>query len=96
MERLADTFRARRIAVGLSQSQAAEAAGLSLRTVKSFEAGARGISLGNLRRLLAVVGLDLATREASPRPTLDELASRYSDDEPARAPRKRISRKRRT
>ena len=95
MERLADIFRARRIAHGLSQAQAAQAAGLSLRTLRSFESGGLGISLGNLHRLLAIVGLDIAAREAAARPTLDELESRYADDEQAPAPeRKRIARKR--
>jgi transcriptional regulator with XRE-family HTH domain len=95
MDGIADTFRTRRIAHGLSQAQAAEAAGLSLRTLRSFESGGLGISLGNLRRLLAIVGLDLATREAAARPTLDELEARYAGDENAPAPKpKRIARKR--
>jgi len=65
--------------------------------LRAFESGGLGISLGNLRRLFAIVGLDIATREASSRPTLDELEARYADDEDAPvAKRKRIARKRRT
>ena len=95
MERLADTFRTRRISLGLSQAQAASAAGLSLRTVTSFEAGGTGLSLGNLGRLLAVVGLELATRDAAPRPTLDEVESRYAEQEAPVPARTRVPRKRR-
>ena len=92
MEALPVIFRARRIALGLTQEQAAEAAGLGRGTLIAFERGEGGISLANLRRLMAAVGLELATREATRRPTFDELAERYgADDKPAlrkRAPRK--------
>lgn len=92
MEPLAVIFRARRIALGLTQQQAAEAAGIGRGTLIAFENGEAGISLANLRRLMAAVGLELATREATRRPTFDELAGRYgADDEPAR--RKRAARK---
>jgi transcriptional regulator with XRE-family HTH domain len=88
MDRLATTFRARRIALGLSQAQAAEAAGISRGTLTAFENGEGRISLGNLRRLMSAVGLELSTREASKRPTLDELAEHYADTD-AQPSRKR-------
>jgi transcriptional regulator with XRE-family HTH domain len=93
MADLPSIFRARRTALGLGQEQAAAAANVSRRTLVSFESGEGGISLANLRRLMAAVGLELTTREASRRPTLDELSERYGAEEAApqrkRAPRKR-------
>ena len=74
---IGQVFRARRIRLGLTQDQAAAAAGLSRRTISDFENGGGRISLANLNRLLRVVGLELATREAIGRPTLDELSDRY-------------------
>ena len=74
-------FRDRRISLGLTQEQAATAAGLSRRTLSDFENGGGKISLANLNRLLRATGLELATREASGRPTLDELADRYRGEE---------------
>jgi transcriptional regulator with XRE-family HTH domain len=85
-------YRSRRISLGITQEAAAEAAGVSRRTLVAFESGKGGISLANLRRLLAAVGLELATREAAPRPTLDELAGHYPGDEPS-APRRRARKK---
>ena len=83
-------FRARRIALG--QQQATEAAGLGRGTLIAFERGEGGISLTSLCRLMAAAGLELATREATRRPTFDELAERYgADDGPAL--RKRAARK---
>jgi transcriptional regulator with XRE-family HTH domain len=87
------TFRARRIALGLTQDRAAAAAGVGRGTLIAFENGEARITLANLRRLMAVVGLELAAREASARPTLDELPHAYASEQPA--PRKRASRKRR-
>lgn len=92
MDDLSGVFRARRVALGLTQQQAATAAGLAPRTLAAFEGGAGRISLANLRRLVAVVGLELATREATRRPTLDELSERYGGDEP-RPMRKRASKR---
>jgi transcriptional regulator with XRE-family HTH domain len=92
METLASAFRARRIALGLGQDQAAQAAGIGRGTLIAFENGEGRISLANLRRLMAVVGLELATRDASPRPTLDELPRAYAEDE-TQATRKRAPKK---
>jgi hypothetical protein len=49
--------------------------------VSDFVNAKGSISAANLSRLLAAVGLELAAREASRRPTLDELAQRYSGEE---------------
>ena len=50
------------------------------KTVSDFERGVAGLQLNTLERLLSAMGWELTTREASPRPTLDELSTRYSDD----------------
>jgi transcriptional regulator with XRE-family HTH domain len=81
MVEIARTYRQRRIAHGLTQDQAAAAAGVTRRTLSDFEAGGHRISVGNLNRLLGAVGLELSIREAAPRPTLDELTDRYRGDE---------------
>ena len=77
-------LRQRRIARRLTQQQLAAAAGVSRKTLSDLEAGREKIALGNLNRLLRAVGLELATREASLRPTLDELADRYRGEEASR------------
>lgn len=77
MPTLPEFYRARRVALGLTQERAAIAAGVSRRTLVDFETGGDGISLGNLNRLMRAVGLELAAREVSPRPTLDELTEEY-------------------
>ncbi|MEO7812041.1 MAG: helix-turn-helix domain-containing protein [Usitatibacter sp.] len=85
-------YRARRISLGLTQEAAARAAGISRRTLTAFEGGAGGLSLANLKRLMSAVGLVLAAREATSRPTLDELSSHYGGEEP-KPLRKRARRK---
>lgn len=91
-----DAFRARRIALGMTQAAVAAAARLSRKTVSDFETGSASISTANLARLLATVGLELAVREASRRPTLDELQRRLGETEPDTPPaRKRVGRQRR-
>jgi transcriptional regulator with XRE-family HTH domain len=92
MESIEEIFRKRRIALGLSQAEVAAAAMLSVRALTYFETGRAGISLSNLRRLLTVVGLDVSAREASPRPTLDELPGRYDDEDAPEVP-KRLAKK---
>ena len=92
MKQLAEAFRERRIRLGLTQQQAAAAAGLSRRTISDFENGGGRISLANLGRLLRVTGLELATREAIGRPTLDELSNRYRGEETPKV-RRRARRK---
>ena len=91
----ATDFRRRLSALRLAQEEAAQAAGIGRGTLIAFENGDGRISLGNLRRLMAVVGLALATRDASRRPTLDELSRTYATAEPD-PPRRRASKKRRT
>lgn len=95
MSALPDTFRKRRLALALSQETAAQRARVTRKTVSDFENGRTSISLVNLIRLMAAVGLELTTRETSARPTLDELSERYSGLEDEAGPRKRAPRTRR-
>lgn len=94
MKSIRDTFRERRLAKGMTQEAAASAAGLTRKTVSDFENAKSSISVANAARLLAAVGLELTVREAGRRPTLDELADRYAEDDdtthdaPRRARRK--------
>lgn len=85
METLAETYRRHRVARGLTQNEVATAAGISRKTLSDFENGRSGITLANLQRLLRVVGLALTVRDASSRPTLDELSTRYAGQEPNKA-----------
>ena len=94
MKQISEVYRNRRITLGLTQDQAARIAGLSRRTLVDFETGGERISMGNLKRLLSAVGLDIATREFASRPTLDELSERYDGSE-STAIRKRARPKRR-
>ena len=96
MQPLRQAFRNRRLALALTQEQAATRAHLTRKTVSDFENGRSAINLANLSRLLAAVGLELTTREASRRPTLDELAERYPMNEPSEqeAPKPRRARRR--
>lgn len=94
MNTLRDAFLERRLKLGLTQEQTAAGAGLTRKTVSDFENGKSSMTVANLGRLLRVVGLELTTREAAPRPTLDELAGRYADDEPVPIPRRRVRRAR--
>jgi len=89
---ISEAVRQRRVAKGLTQENAASVAGVSRRTISDFEAGGNRISLGNLNRLLRALGLELAIREASGRPTLDELSDRYRGEE-ATITRQRARRK---
>src|SRR3954469_1974208 len=90
MKAIRDAFLERRVQRGITQDAAARAAGLTRKTVSDFENGKSSISVSNLSRLLAAVGLQLAAVEASRRPTLDELASRYTGEEaPADGKRRR-------
>ncbi len=78
---LRELYRARRVRLGLTQERAAIAAGVSRRTLVDFETGGDGISLGNLNRLMRAVGFELAARDVSPRPTLDELPHEYGPED---------------
>lgn len=89
MNDLPTTFRTRRLALALTQDTVAKRAHVTRKTVSDFENGRTSMSLVNLIRLMAVVGLELTTRETSARPTLDELGERYSGSEEQTGPRKR-------
>jgi transcriptional regulator with XRE-family HTH domain len=93
MKSLRQTFVDRRLALRMTQAALARAAGLTQKTVSDFETAKTSITLANLERLLAVLGLELMTREASPRPTLDELAQRYPDEDERSAPARARPRK---
>lgn len=73
----------------MTQDEAAAAAGIARKTVSDFENGKTSMTVTKLMKLMRVVGLELTTREASARPTLDELAERYADEEPSDEPRQR-------
>jgi transcriptional regulator with XRE-family HTH domain len=91
MDALRKSFVSRRHALGMTQEAVATAAGLTRKTVSDFENAKVSITVLNLQRMLQVVGLELTTREASSRPTLDELTSRYvDDDETTPQPRRRV------
>ena len=94
MNAIRERFRARRLDLGITQDEAARAARITRKTVSDFENGRSSISAANLSRLLAAVGLELTVREAARRPTLDELALRYTGEEPpAHAPPRRARRR---
>lgn len=60
---LADEFREKRLAVGLSQREVAEAAGLSRPTVTRIEAAAlKHLSIRDASQVAAVLGLELSVR----------------------------------
>ncbi len=90
MKALRSTFSKRRHLLGMKQDEVATAAGLARKTVSDFENGKTSMTVGRLIKLMRVVGLELTTREASSRPTLDELADRYPDEEPGIEPRHRV------
>src|SRR5688572_15708998 len=95
MDNIIRAFRDRRRSLHLTQSEVAKAARVARQTVSDFENGRAAVTLPNLVRLLSSVGLELTTRESSSRPTLDELADRYSDpDTIAEANIARTTRKR--
>ena len=95
MDTLAEMYRRHRLARGLTQEQVAAAAGISRKTLSEFENGGSGITLANLQRLLRALGLALTLRDASTRPTLDEVSNRYGGEEPNKV-RRRARRKKTT
>lgn len=92
MRAIRDAFRERRIQRGLTQEDVAQSASLTRKTVSDFENGKASITAANLSRLLVSVGLELAVREASARPTLDDLAERYTGEESSPSPARRRAR----
>lgn len=89
MNALRTAFTERRHRLGMTQDKVAAGAGIARKTISDFENGKTSMTLTKLIRLMRVVGLELTTREASSRPTLNELAERYSDEEPVKGPRQR-------
>jgi transcriptional regulator with XRE-family HTH domain len=65
---------------GYSQTTLAQYSGISRATIAGFETG-RATDLGTrkLIKLLAILGHELSIREASPRPTFEEILSAQSD-----------------
>lgn len=69
----------------LTQSQLAQASGLSRLTIVHLENGALSdLGVRKLERVLAVLDLEITLRHASPLPTLDDLV----DEHRARVPRR--------
>ena len=62
MDDLPSTFRKRRLALALTQDTVAQRARITRKTVSDFENGRTSISLVNLIRLMAAVGLELTTQ----------------------------------
>jgi transcriptional regulator with XRE-family HTH domain len=60
----------------------ARSAGVSRATLEALENGRLGeLGYSKLSRILAVLGWELALREASPRPTLDDLMEENCHDQ---------------
>lgn len=73
----------KRKVAGLSQTQLAERAGVSRRTLIDLESsdGARDIGHRKLERLLNVLGLSFEITEGNRLPTESELHALFPDDE---------------
>lgn len=71
----------RRKELGLTQARLAELAGISRRTLVDLEAGKHDIGLRKLLRLLDSTGLSLSIKEGRDRPTEDELADFFKEDD---------------
>lgn len=56
---MGEELRARRVALGLTQAEAAELAGLSERFVRAVESGKTSVQLDKLSALADVLGLDV-------------------------------------
>jgi HTH-type transcriptional regulator/antitoxin HipB len=85
VRQLAATLRGRRIALGLTQAEVAERAGVSRDWVNTFEAGKSSVELSLVMRLLDALGLrlDVAKPGGGPETSetgdidLDALLDRY-------------------
>lgn len=93
MKAVREAFLERRLGLVLTQAEVAERSHVARKTVSDFENGRASISTATLAKLLATVGLELAVREASRRPTLDELQSRQHAAEPQAPPPPRRARR---
>lgn len=65
----------------LTQQQLADRASVSRRTLIELEHGRNDVSLRRLLRVLLSLGLQLDLREASSRPTEDQLREIFADDD---------------
>ncbi|MDC9720520.1 MAG: helix-turn-helix transcriptional regulator [Gammaproteobacteria bacterium] len=66
---------------GYSQAWLALHAGVSRVTVNSFETNrSNDVGLRKVLKMFACLGMELATRERSPFPTLDELRTEHAHD----------------
>jgi len=81
LQELTEILRARRLERGLTQQQLADAAGIPRRTYQRLEAGHPGARTDSLLLAVRALGLkvELAPRR---RPTLDQLATIYGNEEP--------------
>jgi transcriptional regulator with XRE-family HTH domain len=84
LQQIGESVAAARKERKLRQSQVAESAGVSLRTMTLLENGrATEIGYSKLARILAGVGLELRLEPAERRrPTLDELLRQDAGDDP--------------
>lgn len=73
----------KRKSIRMTQSELAQAAGVSRATLDALENGRIGeVGYSKIAKLLAVLGMELKIQETrSRRPTLDELRSEESDDQ---------------
>lgn len=73
---IADTLRARRKQLGLTQQDAAELAGVSVRFVHDCETGKASVQLDRVQALTAALGLTLTLTLRNPerRPTESQVA----------------------
>lgn len=73
---------ARRKERKLTQTALARSAGVSRATLEALENGRLGeLGHAKLSRILALLGWEFALREASPRPTLDDLMEENRHDQ---------------
>lgn len=65
----------------LTQTQLGEAANLSREMISRFENDAHDIGLRRLLRMCEALGLELIVRPGRGRPTLEDLASLFHEDD---------------
>ena len=72
---------ARRRELKLTQDELARRAGMSRRTINSIEAGDSDVGLRRLLRMLAALDMSLKITPGVGRPTEEELAAIFRDDD---------------
>lgn len=80
-QRLIQTIVDRRKELGLTQSQLAELAQISRRTMNELESGNASISLRRLSRIVSALDLTLTIKPGGARPVESELADLFKDDD---------------